>query len=522
MVTLEVLLESYTNQWAVTPLGGAQLDEEPVNDTPTAREVVIDGPNVGMSHSGNEWPASAQGIESVIRYFTDLGWPVKAFVPRYYMHRKERRGVDNPELLERLQKEGTLVTTPSQDHDDHYWLAYAMKTGALVITNDRMKNHAEEHKEGKDAFYQWRESRVISYMFVGDSFLPNPAFEIPEPPLPEPSSDNKQENSKESIESKPKKTVAKKEAKPRPKKSSTPRSKKGQESQSKSSSSKKKSSQKHTADDFTRILKDNLSPEMKVSAISTEMVEWCNKAWGTKFQYAREIRSHVGLPTSPPMSDILSRLLADQVGFTGKSHDKICQFDRGTSSVRSWLESRMKAWVRVTRLGQELSTDYGVTSPKTVLKEHEGITGSTFSSQLRNLFGKENLEFRGKHGSTEVILKSNPSRSSSRRKQKESESELTPTLALEKILTILEVPESYRRAGLKPPSLFRRIIRRILLRKGLDTSINYALLGQRFKEATGYSIKQVFESSEDLLSTFSTNHPNMKATIDGNTFTLRA
>ena len=85
----------------MTPLGGAQLDEEPVNDTPTATEVVIDGPNVGMSHSGNEWPASAQGIESVIRYFTDLGWPVKAFVPRYYMHRKERRGVDNPELLER-------------------------------------------------------------------------------------------------------------------------------------------------------------------------------------------------------------------------------------------------------------------------------------------------------------------------------------------------------------------------------------------------------------------------------------
>ena len=265
-----------------------------------------------------------------------------------------------------------------------------------------------------------------------------------------------------------------------------------------------------------------MSPEMKVSAISTEMVEWCNKAWGTKFQYAREIRSHVGLPTSPPMSDILSRLLADHVSFTGKSHDKICHFDKGPSTVRSWLESRMKEWVRVTRLGQELSTNHGVSSPKAVLKEHEGITGSTFSSQLRNLFGKENLEFRGKHGSTEVILKSSVSRITSHHKQKKSESELTPTLALEKILTILEVPESYRRAGLKRPGLLRRIIRRILLRKGFATSINYALLGQRFKEATGSSIKQVFESSEDFLFTLSQNHPNMNASIVGNNFVLRA
>jgi len=511
-------------------LEGAQLDEEQDNDTPTAREVVIDGPNVGMSHSGNEWPASAQGIELVIRYFTDLGWPVKAFVPRYYMHRKERRGVDDPEVLERLQKEGTLVTTPSQDHDDHYWLTYAMNTGALVITNDRMKNHAEEHKEGKDVFYQWRDARVISYMFVGDSFLPNPAFEIPEPPPPsEESPEKKQDSSKESTESKPKKakkSELKKETKPRSKKTSAPRSKKGSELQSKSTSSKKKQSQKHTADDFTRILKNNMSIEMKVSRISIEMVEWCNKAWDTKFQYAREIRSHVGLPTSPPMWDILKRLLEDRVSFTGKSHDKICHFVKSSSEVRSWLESRMNNWVRVTRLGQELSTEHGVASPKTVLKEHEGATGSSFSSQLRNLFGKENLEFRGKHGSTEVILKSGASvssstSSSSSRKQKRSGSELTPALALEQLLTILEVPEPYWRTGLKRTSFLRRFIRRILRKKRFKTSINYALLGQRFKEATGFSIKQIFESSEDLLVTLSANYPNMKGTIDGNTFILQ-
>ncbi|MBT4406413.1 MAG: hypothetical protein HOC79_00885 [Euryarchaeota archaeon] len=30
-------------------------------DTPKAKEIVIDGPNLGMAHSGNSWPASAKG-----------------------------------------------------------------------------------------------------------------------------------------------------------------------------------------------------------------------------------------------------------------------------------------------------------------------------------------------------------------------------------------------------------------------------------------------------------------------------
>jgi hypothetical protein len=151
-------------------------------DTPKAKEIVIDGPNLGMAHSGNSWPASAKGIEITIRYFQQLGWQVRAFVPRHYLSAGGKRGVDDHKLLESLCNEGCVVATPSQDHDDHYWIAYALQTGAYVITNDRMKNHAEEHDGGKEEFYSWRDEKVISYMFVGDMFMPNPDFDISDAP----------------------------------------------------------------------------------------------------------------------------------------------------------------------------------------------------------------------------------------------------------------------------------------------------------------------------------------------------
>lgn len=151
-------------------------------ETPKAKEIVIDGPNLGMAHSGNSWPASSRGIEIGIRYYQNLGWDVRAFVPRHYLRQGGNRGVDDHKLLEKLLKEGSLFATPSQDHDDHYWIAYALQTGALVVTNDRMKNHAEEHSEGKEDFYKWRDEKVMSYMFVEDTFIPNPDFDLPPAP----------------------------------------------------------------------------------------------------------------------------------------------------------------------------------------------------------------------------------------------------------------------------------------------------------------------------------------------------
>ena len=163
-----------------TPKGGSKLAQQ--EEQEQATEIVIDGPNIAMSHSVNKWPGSARGIEYSIRYYQKLGWKVRAIVPRHFLAKKSHRGVDDPELLEKLQGEGVVFTVPSQDHDDNYWIAYAFQSGAYVVTNDRMKDHAEKHSEGQDVFFQWRQKRVISYAFIDDTFLPNPDFKLPSAP----------------------------------------------------------------------------------------------------------------------------------------------------------------------------------------------------------------------------------------------------------------------------------------------------------------------------------------------------
>ncbi len=146
--------------------------------------IVIDGPNVGMSHSTNKWPASAKGIAASALHYADLGYDVHAFVPRHFLNDNAgKRGVDEPSIIRKLRDDGLIASVPSQDHDDDYWLQFAWQKDAYVVTNDRMKDHVVKYPgDDEEAFFKWREKRVISYTFVGDDFFPNPTFKLPEPP----------------------------------------------------------------------------------------------------------------------------------------------------------------------------------------------------------------------------------------------------------------------------------------------------------------------------------------------------
>jgi hypothetical protein len=155
----------------------------PENEKESKVVVVIDGPNVGMSHSANKWPASATGIATAVAHYSDAGYEVYAFVPRHYLSDNAgKKGVDNPSILRKLTDKGTVVSVPSQDHDDDYWLQFAWQQGAYAVTNDRMKDHVSKYPDGnEESFYKWRDNKVISYTFAGDFFLPNPSFELPKP-----------------------------------------------------------------------------------------------------------------------------------------------------------------------------------------------------------------------------------------------------------------------------------------------------------------------------------------------------
>ena len=89
------------------------------NEEETKVVIVIDGPNVGMSHSANKWPASATGIATAVAHYSDAGYEVYAFVPRHYLSDNAgMKGVDNPSILRSLRDKGSVVSVPSHDHDD--------------------------------------------------------------------------------------------------------------------------------------------------------------------------------------------------------------------------------------------------------------------------------------------------------------------------------------------------------------------------------------------------------------------
>ena len=73
------------------------------------RPIVIDGSNIAYAH-GRSSSFSARGIELVVNYFKERGHKlVVAFLPQYRLSDHESRS-----LLSRMEKEGTVIFTPSR------------------------------------------------------------------------------------------------------------------------------------------------------------------------------------------------------------------------------------------------------------------------------------------------------------------------------------------------------------------------------------------------------------------------
>lgn len=153
-------------------------------DTPS-RLIVIDGPNVAMDHGLHEEP-SWTGLKVVIEYWKRRGYTVVTFVPRYFEHRQS----PSQQTLLDLHKARDVSFTPASDADDLYIIQYAFERGGFVISNDLFRDHARTLTPGpeREAFRSWVAAHVISYSFVGDEFVPNPAqlSKLP-PPINPPS-----------------------------------------------------------------------------------------------------------------------------------------------------------------------------------------------------------------------------------------------------------------------------------------------------------------------------------------------
>ncbi len=320
-----------------TPQGGSKLAQE--EEQKQASEIVIDGPNIAMAHSVNKWPASARGIEYAIRHYQKLGWKVRAIVPRHFLGKKSRRGVDDPGLMEKLQDEGVVFTVPSQDHDDNYWIAYAFQSGAYVVTNDRMKDHAEKHAEGEDVFFQWRQQRVISYAFIDDTFLPNPDFKLPKPPkLPaeamKAKPEQKQTEVKQKVARHEKKSQAKKpQAKTPPRKKSpqqqsqaktapakTPRQKKSRRGAGSRSAQGGKPAQGDLEQSVKSAIRSRLSSgPLHLQTLSQHLLKVIRKKGGQNYTSIKAMMGDMKISRSRPFYYQLEKLIGDEVEIVHKA-----------------------------------------------------------------------------------------------------------------------------------------------------------------------------------------------------------
>lgn len=259
--------------------------------------IVIDGPNVGMSHSGNKWPASASGIVTAITYYADLGYEVYAFVPRHYLSDNAgKKGVDNPALLRGLKAKGTVVSVPSQDHDDDYWLHFAWQQGAFAVTNDRMKDHVSKYPDsGEEGFYKWRDAKVISYTFAGDIFLPNPSFEVPKPSK---KPDKKVKETNAGDEKKTKKTPQTKQ-------------KKGSEAQMKSG---ELPTVRKSRKAFRNAVRARLSDgSVNCGLLASEITALVGENIGCQFANRKELMGAMNIKTSNPFHEQLVELMGGEL-----------------------------------------------------------------------------------------------------------------------------------------------------------------------------------------------------------------
>ncbi|XP_078500954.1 NEDD4-binding protein 1-like isoform X2 [Lissotriton helveticus] len=153
------------------------LKNEPGKDH--LRHIIIDGSNVAMIHGLRRF-FSCRGIAIAVQHFWDHGHRhVTVFVPQWRMKKDPK--VKEQHFLTQLNQLSLLSFTPSRtvagkriaSYDDRFLLQLAERTEGVIVTNDNLRDCAEESPKWKDIIKQ----RLLQFTFVGDIFM------IPDDPL---------------------------------------------------------------------------------------------------------------------------------------------------------------------------------------------------------------------------------------------------------------------------------------------------------------------------------------------------
>mmetsp|Transcript_21440 Transcript_21440/g.38518 ORF Transcript_21440/g.38518 Transcript_21440/m.38518 type:complete len:402 (+) Transcript_21440:550-1755(+) len=117
------------------------------------------------------------GMILCIEFFRSYGVTPVAICPTWWLRTKDQ-GIWGSTAWEEqdfrrlmaLQEEGLLFASPSGEHDDLYIIDYCYRTDGFLVSNDKYRDHRRERNLDPD----WIDARRIGFMFVRDTFLPNP------------------------------------------------------------------------------------------------------------------------------------------------------------------------------------------------------------------------------------------------------------------------------------------------------------------------------------------------------------
>lgn len=110
-----------------------------------------------------------------VEYFTRRGHTeVKAFLPRF-RQRVGHHGPNDSGILNKLEKQGHLIYTPSRSvngrnfasYDDRYVVQYAAAEGGVIVSNDNYKDIVNESQQMKLAI----ETRLLNFNFAGNLLM---------------------------------------------------------------------------------------------------------------------------------------------------------------------------------------------------------------------------------------------------------------------------------------------------------------------------------------------------------------
>ena len=127
--------------------------------------VVVDAANVVHHHAYDEDENLIQSIfperlESCVDFFQELGWKVRAFLKRgtywWAINNKTMDTIGDVRIFETLRRQGVLEVV-SSEHDDMFWIDYAIANNGLVITKDKLKTEKESFERDWEAV----EKRIV-------------------------------------------------------------------------------------------------------------------------------------------------------------------------------------------------------------------------------------------------------------------------------------------------------------------------------------------------------------------------